>query len=194
MIITTQTAYGFAQLLLSAFVAGVLLSILYIFLITIPSIALSCKAVSKGYKIFSEYVKCRRVNAFFATSTDFLICIIGAFVICTLIFIFYGGQFRSSSVAVLCLGFFLSKSLFSKPIGTLIIIISFFVIKTVSVITCPVVMLIRLLYVTAARIIGNSVARHRMSVMKKYTRKQIDKLEALTEFGLIELSYKELIK
>lgn len=194
MIITTQTAYGFTLLLLSSFIAGIMLSVLYLFLNLLPKIAMSCKAVSNGYMKFNESVKCQRVNTVFIASADFSICIIAACIICSLIFIFYGGQFRVASVAILCLGFFMSKNLLASPIASFITIISFVLIKTVLVIVSPAVLLIRIISRATGRIIGKCITRHKLSVMKKYSDEQFNKLQVLTEFGLVEQSYKELIK
>ncbi len=194
MIITTQTAQGFALLLLNSFIAGILLSVLYLFFNVLPAIAMSCKAVSNGYMKFNEYVNCQRANTLFTASADFSICIISACVICSLIFIFYGGQFRVVSAVVLCLGFFSSKTLLASPIASFITIISFVLIKTVFVIAFPAILLIRIFCRTTGRIISKYVTRHKLSLMKKYTEEQFNKLEVLTEFGLVEQSYKELIK
>ena len=193
MIITTQTAYGFALLLLSSFIAGIILFVLYLFLNLLPAIAMSWNAVSKGYVKFNECVKCQRVNTVFIAFADFSICIIAACIICSLIFIFYGGQFRAASVAILCFGFFMSKNLLANPIASFITIISFVLFKTVLVIFSPAVLLIRIISRATGRIIGKCITRHKLSVMKKYSDEQFNKLQVLTEFGLVEQSYKELI-
>ena len=194
MIITTQTAQGFALLLLSSFVAGILMSMLYLFLTAIPSIAVSFKAASNGYRKFNECVMSQKESPVFMASADFLICIISACAISSLTFIFYGGQFRFASVPTLCLGFFWSKLLLARSFRSLVTIISFVMIKTVLIVTYPIVLLLRLFCRSVGRIIAKSASRRRLSVMKKYTKEQLDKLEVLTEFGLIEQSYKELIK
>jgi hypothetical protein len=73
-------------------------------------------------------------------------------------------------------------------------VIAFFLIKTVILISFPAVLIIRFLCSIIRRIVSKTVTRHKLFVIEKYTKQQFDKLEALTEFGLVEQSYKELIK
>ncbi len=194
MIIATQTAYGFALLLISSLVSGIILSALYLVLAVVPAIASSGRTVRDGYKSFRERVKCYVSNKYFTTALDFLIFIIAACTVCSLVFVFNGGQFRIIPVAALCMGFFCGKYLFTGLLNSFVTVFAYFLMKALFFVSFPIVCLIGCFGNLIRRIIAKAVIRHKLSLMKKYTKRQLDKLEAFTEFGLVDQYYKDLIK
>ena len=194
MIITTQTAYGLVLLLVFSLIYGIALSALYLLVNTLPAIVMSCKYIKEKYSIFHSQVCAYRGNKYGMIASDFFICIIAACLICSLAFIYNEGQFRFISVGFLCLGFFFGKSVFGGIFRVTIPLISYAVMKAGYVLSLPLLGLGRLGCSMIGRFVSKRVAARRLSLMKKYTKERFEKLEALTEFGLVEKAYKELIK
>ena len=194
MIITSQTAYGFVILLFNSVLAGIALSVLHLLVNIIPSIVLSSKVIKDGYGVFREQVRSYRGSEHFFIASDFLICIIAACLLCSLAFIYNEGQFRIISVILLSLGFHLGKSLFGKLFDFPITVIAFVALKTVYFVSLPFAAAVKLLFRLIRCIVTKTVAARRLSLMKKYTKERFDKLGAVTEFGLVDEGYKELIK
>ena len=117
MIITTQTAYAFALLLLSSVTAGLILSVVYLLLVLLPNIVLRGKAVKLGYKAFLGQVESCKINKRLEPLFDFIITIVSMCTICSLLFLFNDGQFRLIAVAVAILGFLCGKRIFAQGCG-----------------------------------------------------------------------------
>ena len=186
MIIATRTAYSLTRLLLIAFAAGWILYILYILLVLLPAIMKCANAVKNGFALFRQSVLSCKSNKVLTVLSDFTICLIAACTACILLFIYNNGQFRLIAIAVAGLGVYCSKQMLSRPLRFLTVFIAFVLIKILFTISFPAVFLIRLQGKAVSRLLKKALDVHRLALMRRYTKEKFDKLEELTESGLVD--------
>ncbi len=194
MIIATRTAYSLTRLLLNSLAAGSALYLLYLLLVLFPAILKCANTVNNGFTAFRQSIAAYKSNKTLSVLCDFTICTIAACTACVLLFLDNNGQFRLIAVAASGLGFYCSKSVLSRPLSFLTAIIAFVLLKILFIVSFPAVWLIRLQGEAIRRILKKARNMHRLSLMRKYTKEKFDKLDALTELGLLDNGYKELIK
>ena len=193
MIIATDTAYALTRLFLCSFASGVTLYILYWLSVLIFALPMCLKAVKLGFAAFSKEVEDFECNTMWLFICDLMICVVAACTACALFFLHNNGQFRILGVLLLCVGFRVSKSLFSKPLKFLVEIILYILLKILFFLGFPIMMLTRQVGMLTYHFIKKAFVAHKVSLMRKYTKEKFDKLDELAEFGLIDKLYKEII-
>ena len=194
MIIVTRTAYSLVRLLVNSFAAGAVLYSIYALLASFPVILKCADKAKVGFADFRKSVSATKCNGILLASCDFTVCIIATCAVYVLLFIYNNGQFRLIAVAAVCVGFYCTKLLFSKALTFIIRIIAFCLLKMILTVSLPFVWLVNLLVSAVRRALTRLRKKHNLSLMKKYTKERFEKLDALTEFGLIDESFKELLK
>lgn len=194
MIITQQTTYGFASVLLWAFVFGVLLSCFYMASLLCPAIVSSSGCIKNGYKSFCNRVKCYKCSRYYLALSDALIFIAASCLVCVLSFIFNSGLFRPVFALSMFVGFFLGKDWLSKAIFIPITATSFALLKIIFGVLLPFVALARIIGRVLQRILVNVIRTRKIALMKKYTKEKFDRLGSLAESGLLDHNYKDWIK
>ena len=194
MIIVTRTAYSLVRLLVNSFAAGAVLYSIYALLASFPVILKCADKAKVDFADFRKSVSATERNGILLASCDFTVCIIAICAVYVLLFIYNNGQFRLIAVAAVCVGFYCTKRLFSKALAFIIRIIAFCLLKMIFTVSLPFVWLVNLLVSAVRRALTRLRKKHNLSLMKKYTKERFDKLDALTEFGLIDESFKELLK
>ena len=194
MIIINRTAYSLTRLLLCSFAAGVALYLIFLLLVSLPRIIMRADAVKDGFAAYRQSIAAHKSNKALLAICDFTVCVIAACAACALFFLYNDGQFRLISIAVWGLGLYCGKSVLSGSLRFLIEIISFVSLKLLFIVSFPAAWSIGLLMGAIRRARRKTLNIHRISLMKKHTKEKFDKLDGLTEFGLVDKGYKELIK
>lgn len=194
MIIVTRTAYSLARLLVNSFAAGAVLYLIYALLELLP-IILKCADKAKiDLATFRQSKSAAKRKGILSASCDFTVCVIATCAVCVLLFLYNNGQFRLITVAALALGFYCARLLLSEALTFIIEIIAFYLLKLIFTVSFPLLWSINLLVKVVRRILKGLQRKHKLSLMKKYTKQKFDKLDKLTEFGLIDESFKEWLK
>ena len=194
MIIVTRTAYSLARLLVNSFAAGAVLYLIYALLELLPIILKCADKAKVSLATFRQSKSAAKRKGILPASCDFTVCIIATCAVCVLLFLYNNGQFRLITLSALALGFYCARLLLSEALTFIIEIIAFYLLKLIFTVSFPLLWSIDLLVKVVRRIIKGLQRKHKLSLMKKYTKQKFDKLDKLTEFGLIDESFKEWLK
>ena len=194
MIIGHQTLYSFAVLLLNSFLFGIAFSVGYTVFVSFPSLFASCHKICEGYKAFLRNVRMHKSCVTTRSICDFLTCVCLSTIVCFLLFVFNSGQFRPSVLIVFILGFLLGKSLLQRLLQASISLLAYVLMRIVYTAYAPIYRILKWTTSWISRLVSTIIRKQRLSMMKKYTKNQIEQLEHAAEFGFIDEYYKELLK
>ena len=195
MIITQQTTHGIVMLLLFSLLAGIVFSFLYVVMRSLFAAVAARSYARQSFRSFrSNFNACYNCNKFWIALCDAFVCTLSACAICSICFVFNSGNFRLAIVPMLLLGLIVNRYL-SLCFGKWIVSLAAFVlIKFVYITSFPFAWLAKKLLGLVRNIVRRVSHRKRILIMKKYTKEQIDRLDELTQFALLDQYYKDMMK